>query len=44
MWQKRIARPVPNRNFKESQSGSRIQSLPIGDSSWYKISVSIIFL
>ncbi|GAB1864489.1 Nuclear RNA export factor [Camponotus japonicus] len=42
-WQRTIGRgrnsPLPNRNFKGGQPGSRIQTLPIGESNWYKISI-----
>ncbi|XP_029156368.1 nuclear RNA export factor 1-like [Nylanderia fulva] len=32
--------PLPNRNFKGGQSGSRIQqTLTIGESNWYRISI-----
>lgn len=48
MWQRTITRgrnsPLPNRNFKGGQSGPRIQALPIGESNWYRISVSMIVL
>jgi len=47
-WQRTIGRgrnsPLPNRNFKGGQPGSRIQTLPIGESNWYKISVSDNFI
>lgn len=48
MWQRTIARgrnsPLPNRNFNGGQSGSRLQTLPIGESNWYRISVSDNFI
>lgn len=46
IWQRTIGRgrnsPLPNRNFKGGQS--RIQTLPMGDSSWFKINVSDNFI
>lgn len=33
--------PMPNRNFKGGQSGSRLRPLSIGESNWYRIIVSI---
>jgi len=34
--------PMPNRNFKGGQSSSRFRPLPMGESSWYRIIVSMI--
>lgn len=35
--------PLPNRNFRGGQSsGSRPRQLPLGESNWYRISVSDI--
>lgn len=42
-WQGLLSRgrnsPLPNRNFKGGQSGSRIQTLAVGESNWYRISI-----
>lgn len=47
-WQGLLPRgrnsPLPNRNFKGGQSGSRIQTLVLGESNWYRISVSDNFV
>jgi len=48
IWQKTTIRgrnsPLPNRNFKGHSSDSRSGFLPIGDSNWYRVTVSNIFI
>jgi len=49
IWQKTTIRgrnsPLPNRNFKGHSSDSRSSGfLPIGDSNWYRVTVSNIFI